>query len=543
MKIVEYFKNHKKLKYIILGVIAFITIILSGHIYGDDNYFQNPTFGSVAFLNNNSVVKFIVGSVPKVLTTYFVISIAEISYQLVHYGLDKVLKKNQRSETILKMLYSFSKYGIAILVGLFILTVWGVDSGALLASAGGLALVVGLGAQSLIADVLAGVFIVFEGEFNVGDIVIIDSYRGKVLSIGIRSTKIRDIYGDIKTINNAQITTVINKTKELSMADVVVGINYGESIEKVEAVFRKEIKHIKSKIAEAEEEVAYLGVQDLSASSVDLLFITYCKEENVAAVKRKMRRELKIIFDKYNIEIPYQHITLENKEGGFESTVVIEEDFNNTQEENVDFENLLFNKSIPDKNDNQDIQKTISKEKENNEPLFDDNFSNNKVHYIQPKSISDDEYVVGGIEVLNIGNNSTIQQTFYVDPEPIEEYEYSNNNSSDVYIEENENHQKILITTDDNILDEIIDDLIHDNNENLEKIVLPKQDELGKIVLPKEEKNNDESQVKKTTAKKKNSTNSNKKKKVITENVKEDINPEITNLEQALGSFIEEEKK
>ncbi|MFI3211467.1 MAG: mechanosensitive ion channel family protein, partial [Peptostreptococcaceae bacterium] len=355
------------------------------------------------------------------------------------------------------------------------------------------------------------------------------------------STKIRDIYGDIKTINNAQITTVINKTKELSMADVVVGINYGESIEKVEAVFRKEIKHIKSKIAEAEEEVAYLGVQDLSASSVDLLFITYCKEENVASVKRKMRRELKIIFDKYNIEIPYQHITLENKEGGFESAVVIEEDINDIQEEPVDFENLLFNKSIPDKNNSNEEQEVTSNQVKNNEPLFDDTFLTNKAHYIQPVSNSDDEYIVGQIQVVNIGNNPStikqeknpIQKTIIVEPQLMENFEYLNDdNFDDVFIAADDNHQAILISKDDNILDEIIDDLMHDDNEKLEK-----------IVLPKEEKNNEVTQVKKQAPKKKTNTTSNKKKKVITENVKEDINPEITNLEQALGSFIEEEKK
>ncbi len=340
-KLKHFFKTHKNAKHVILGIIITITVVLSGFIYGEDSVFL------IKLPFNNAVVQFMYSNIPTVLTTYFIITGAFYVNFAAHYALHKTFNSNQRSETILKMLYSFSKYGIFIITGIIILTVWGVDSGALLASAGGLALVVGLGAQSLIADVLAGVFIVFEGEFNVGDIVIVDNYRGKVLAIGIRSTKIRDIYGDIKTINNSQITTVINKTKELSMADVTVGINYGESIEKVEAIFRKEIKHIKDKIPEAKEDIAYLGVSDLSASSVDLLFITYCQEEHVMAVKRKIRRELKLIFDKYKIEIPYQHITLE-KNDGFKSQV----DFNvvdTSFEEPKDFENLLFNKQIPQK--------------------------------------------------------------------------------------------------------------------------------------------------------------------------------------------------
>lgn len=373
-KIIEFFKTHKNAKHVVLGIIGGLTILLSGFIYGDDSVFLHK------LPIKNAVLQFIYSNIPTVLTTYFILCATSYINHAIHFSLDKLFKQNQRSETILKMLYSFTKYGLAILAIILILTIWGVDSGALLASAGGLALVVGLGAQSLIADVLAGVFIVFEGEFNVGDIVIIDGYRGKVLSIGIRSTKIRDIYGDIKTINNAQITTVINKTKELSMADVVVGINYGESIEKVEAIFRKEIKHIKAKIPEAKEEIAYLGVQDLSASSVDLLFITYCQEEHVMAVKRKMRRELKIIFDNYNIEIPYQHITIENNPEGFKSAIDFEDTEGNI-EDTQDFENLLFNKQIPEK-------ETMIKPKE--------------VIVEEKKILGEEEYVVEDDEFLNL---------------------------------------------------------------------------------------------------------------------------------------------
>ncbi len=342
-KIVNFFKTHKNAKHVILGIVIFLTIIFSGFIYGNDNVFNNQ------LPIRNAVLQYLYSSIPNILTSYFILNgVGYLNYGL-HYALTKAFNQNQRSETILKMLHSFTKYGLAILAILLILTVWGVNSAALITSAGGLALVVGLGAQSLISDVLAGIFIVFEGEFNVGDIVIIDNYRGKVLSIGIRTTKIRDIYGDIKTINNAQITTVINKTKELSMADVVVGINYGESLEKVEKIFKKEVKFIKDKIPETEEEVVYLGVQDLNASSVDLLFITYCKEEHVLAVKRKMRRELKLIFDRYNIEIPYQHITLEPRENGFESNVIVDDEDDDNLDQDMDFENLLFNKAIPDK--------------------------------------------------------------------------------------------------------------------------------------------------------------------------------------------------
>ncbi len=359
-KFILFINDKKNLKHTILICIGTITIILSGFIYGEHSVFNN----SLPF--KNALIQFIYSNIPTALTTYFIICSAGYINMIVHHLLHKVFNHNSRSETILKMLYSFVKYGIAIIMILICLTIWGVDSGALLASAGGLALVIGLGAQSLISDILAGVFIVFEGEFNVGDIVVIDGWRGKVISIGIRSTKFKDIYGDIKTINNSQITTVVNKTKELSMADVVVGINYSESLEKVEAIIRKEIDSMNDKIPEAEEDIKYLGVQDLNASSVDLLFITYCKEENILAAKRKMRREIKLIFDRYNIEIPYQHVTVEMKTE-VEKAVIkdVEAEYYNAKV-NEDFENLLFNKETPIKESviNKEAKLSFKKQKE-----------------------------------------------------------------------------------------------------------------------------------------------------------------------------------
>ncbi|MFI3251944.1 MAG: mechanosensitive ion channel family protein [bacterium] len=108
------------------------------------------------------------------------------------------------------------------------------------------------------------------------------------------------------------------------------------------------------RIPEAQEEIKYLGVQDLNASSVDLLFITYCKEEHILAAKRKMRRELKLIFDHYQIEIPYQHITIEHQRD--KDTIVKPEvlekyykTFNHEEDIEIDYENLLFNKEVPEK--------------------------------------------------------------------------------------------------------------------------------------------------------------------------------------------------
>ena len=123
-----------------------------------------------------------------------------------------------RGETIGHLLLSVVKYGGAIGGLFYCLYLLGIDSSKLLASAGILSLIIGLGAQSLIKDIIAGIFIVFEGDFRVGDIVTIANYRGTVMDIGLRTTKILGADGNIKIYNNSEISGILNMTQEASYA-------------------------------------------------------------------------------------------------------------------------------------------------------------------------------------------------------------------------------------------------------------------------------------------------------------------------------------
>lgn len=164
------------------------------------------------------------------LTTAIGVSLCRIPVRIISSML------GTRSETIGHLLLSVLKYGGATGVFFYCLYLIGVDSTSLLASAGILSLVIGLGAQSLIKDILAGIFIVFEGEFRVGDIVTIDGYRGKVMDIGLRTTKIMGIDGNIKIYNNSEISGVLNMTQATSFAMCQINIEYGQDIEYVEEV-------------------------------------------------------------------------------------------------------------------------------------------------------------------------------------------------------------------------------------------------------------------------------------------------------------------
>lgn len=216
--------------------------------------------------------------------------------------------KSNRSLTIVKLLESFVRWVIAIIAVFVVLNAWGVDTTTLLASAGILTLVVGFGAQSLVADIVAGIFMVFEGEFQIGDIVIVNGWRGTVSQIGIRTTKLVDSSGNVNIVNNSEITTVVNQTKDVSLAKCVIGIEYNESLPKVEVIIRDNLEEIKKNIPGIIDGPYYKGVEALNASSDDLLLVASCKEEDIYQVQRDLNRELKLLFDKHNINIPFPQV-------------------------------------------------------------------------------------------------------------------------------------------------------------------------------------------------------------------------------------------
>ena len=168
-----------------------------------------------------------------------------------------------RSETVAHLLLSFIRYGGTLAALFYCLYLLGVDAQGLLASASILSLIIGLGAQSLIKDIIAGIFIVFEGEFRVGDIITIDNYRGTVMDIGLRTTKILGVDGNVKIFNNSEISGVLNMTKETSVAACNISIEYGQDLDYVEAVLKRDLPELKEKNPAILEEPAYLGVSEL----------------------------------------------------------------------------------------------------------------------------------------------------------------------------------------------------------------------------------------------------------------------------------------
>ena len=224
---------------------------------------------------------------------------------------EKISFRNRHAETVKSLVTNLIRYAVVIFAIIFGLSILGVNMVAVLTSLGILGLVVGFGAQTLIEDVITGLFIVFEGQFHVHDIVTIDGFRGTVVSIGIRTTSLMDAGGNIKIINNSDIRSLTNLSEVESYAVAVVGISYNASIPQAEAAIADLLDQLPGLYPDVfKVKPDYSGVENLSASSVDLKVVAKVDETNLYRARRLLNRELKLCLDKAGIEIPFPQVVV-----------------------------------------------------------------------------------------------------------------------------------------------------------------------------------------------------------------------------------------
>jgi small conductance mechanosensitive channel len=224
------------------------------------------------------------------------------------------MKKSDRAKTVLTLLDGLVKYACAIAIIIFVLQALGVNATAIFASVGILTLVIGLGCQSLIADIVAGMFIIFENEYNVGEIVTIDDFRGTVIEIGIRATKLLDYAGNIKIINNSDISNVVNMSRELSLAVVDCLFPYDVPVQHIEKILKDNFEAFRAKVPGIVEGPFYKGVSDFGASNIAVTIIAKCLEEDRYQVQRDLMREYYIAFHNAGIDISYDQIVVQQDE-------------------------------------------------------------------------------------------------------------------------------------------------------------------------------------------------------------------------------------
>lgn len=235
----------------------------------------------------------------------------------IGYGVSALLlklPKETRARTVCSLTRSILSYAAVLLSVYFGLRALGVDMTASLASVGVVTLIIGFGAQSLIEDVLTGIFLIAEGRYNVGDILVLDDFRGKVVDISVRTTTIEDAGGNHKIINNSEIRNFQNRSQKTSLAVSTVSVGYDADLRAVETVIADALPAMFEENRAVFLDVPqYIGVEELGESGVVLKFIVSATEENVFAARRALNRSLKLLFDEKGIDIPYPQLTVHTK--------------------------------------------------------------------------------------------------------------------------------------------------------------------------------------------------------------------------------------
>lgn len=228
---------------------------------------------------------------------------------------DFIIKRNreQRARTLASLLNNIAAVFISVVALLTILTVLGLKIAPILATAGVAGLAISFGAQSLVKDVINGIFILVEGHFGIGDVIRVGETAGQVEKMTLRATVLRDNEGVVHILPNGEIARVSNLTKAWSRSMLDLRVSYKEDIDRVIAV----LDHIGEEIASDPRwqslligQPEILGVQNLTESAVIIRMTTKTLPLKQWEVGRELRRRIKKRFDEEGIEIPFPHVTL-----------------------------------------------------------------------------------------------------------------------------------------------------------------------------------------------------------------------------------------
>ncbi len=221
--------------------------------------------------------------------------------------------EQQREDTIVSIITNTLRVVLWLVATIVILEEFGVNIGAMVAGAGALGLAFGFGAQSLISDFVAGVFIIMENQYRVGDIIEINGKSGVVKSITIRTTILRDLDGYEHHVPNGSITTATNMSKDFSNMHFNMGVSYETDIDQAEKVIN-EVGAVMAKTKKWGEKIIeppkFVRVDEFSDSSIDLKILARVQPGTQWTVAGEFRRRLKVAFEKHKIEIPYPHVVI-----------------------------------------------------------------------------------------------------------------------------------------------------------------------------------------------------------------------------------------
>jgi small conductance mechanosensitive channel len=206
----------------------------------------------------------------------------------------------QRTRTIGSVLGNLATWGLTFTVISVALSEAGVSPGAIIAGAGILGAGLGFGAQSLVRDLISGLFIVFEDQYGVGDSVDLGSASGVVESVGLRVTQVRDLEGTLWFVRNGEILRVGNQSQGFARVVIDVALAYQTNVATAQEVLAKAAKSVKGKSLSPAE---IWGINALSGDQVVIRLVQKTKPEHKDDLARELRLAVKTELDKSKIKL------------------------------------------------------------------------------------------------------------------------------------------------------------------------------------------------------------------------------------------------
>ena len=219
----------------------------------------------------------------------------------------------KKQATIIGLFKTVIKVLIVVIVFMMILSVYGVDTTAIVASLGVVGVVVGLAFQDILKNLLAGIAIIFDDRYSIGDNVKINGFQGDVISLGLQTTKIKAYTGEVFIIGNSSINEVINYSLNASKLIIDIPISYDIDLDKLDNVMN-EIKEKVSKLDNVIGNVELLGIEEFNDSSIKYRMVLDCKSMCQFGVKRNILKMVKEDFNKNKIDIQFNKLDIYMKE-------------------------------------------------------------------------------------------------------------------------------------------------------------------------------------------------------------------------------------
>lgn len=223
------------------------------------------------------------------------------------------MRAHARAETLGYVLRSVASFAIWGIAGITILGELGINLGPLIAGAGIAGVALGFGAQSLVRDFLAGIFILIEDQYGVGDTIDVGEASGIVEAVSLRTTRLRDVSGTVWHVPNGQIMRVGNMSQQWARALLDVDVAYGTDLDEAQRIIKETADVLWRDAAwsgKILEEPEVWGVEALAVDGVTIRMVIKTLPAAQWGVLRELRARLKVALDGAGIEIPYPQRTV-----------------------------------------------------------------------------------------------------------------------------------------------------------------------------------------------------------------------------------------